>query len=576
MRHVWRHLRAAWALARSYWSSEERWSARGLLASIVIFNLASVYLDVQLNFANGLLFNSFQEKNEANFYSAFGLIVVLILISLTIAVLNFALNQILQLRWRRWLTSDYLARWLAHRSYYRMKFGSEVDNPDQRVQEDIRLFIGDTLTLGLGLLSSVVSLASFATILWTLSGSATIPIGSMAIVIPGYMFWIALIYCIIGSIIAHLIGRPLIGLTNRQQRFEANFRFGMIRLRETAEGVALYAGETQEHRSLLGDFMTLYGNTKRLILKRSQLVVFSVSFSQFSVFFPYLFQAPRYFSGAIELGVMSRTAGAFGQVNSALSWFIDAYTTFAEWRATIDRLRQFDEELFRIERDPEALKILPETRRTIQLDQVSVALPNGEILMRPSTLEFRPGEATLLTGVSGSGKSTLFRVLAGIWPFARGRLAVPDDASTLFLPQRTYMPIGSLRDALWFPGVPVPDPAGDVEVRAALDQVDLLPLAERLDEIGHWEQILSPGEQQRVAIARALLIKPDWLFLDEATSAMDEDQERRLYALLAGELPGTTVVSIGHRHSLTAYHRRVIRLEGRDGEPRQLVEALVA
>jgi len=574
MRRAATLIHQAWQLAKAYWQSEERWSAYALLGTIIACNLGSVYLSVLFNSASGEMFNAIQKRDQTAFYAAFGTIALLIMAELLVAILNYALNAVLQLRWRRWLTDSYISRWLQRRAYYRMKFSGAVDNPDQRIQEDIRLFISDSLGLGLGLLSSVVTLVSFSTILWTLSGSIDLPLGFATVTIPGYMFWLALVYCGIGSVITHLIGRPLIGLTNRQQRLEANFRFGMIRLRETAESVALYSGEVQERRSLIGDFMALYGNTKRVIWKRSQLVVFNVSFSQFSAFFPYLFQAPRYFSGAIDLGTLQRTSGAFSRVNGALSWFMDAYTTFAEWRATVDRLTQFNQDLSRIAGTPETLQLLPEARSTVELDQVGVTLPDGQTLLTPSTLVLQPGQSTLLTGVSGSGKSTLFRVLAGIWPFATGRVEIPASAHTLFLPQQTYMPIGPLRDALWFPGA-VPA-EGDAEARAVLAAVDLAPLADRLDEEGHWEQILSPGEQQRVAIARALLLKPDWLFLDEATSAMDEAQERHLYALLAERLPATTVVSIGHREALKAYHQRVIRLEGGEGEPRHLIETAAA
>jgi len=481
----------------------------------------------------------------------------------------------LQLRWRRWLTDRYLARWLADRTFYRMRFYGRVDNPDQRISEDVRLFISNTLTLGLGLLSSLVTLASFATILWGLSGSITVPIGALEIAIPGYMFWAAVLYSGVGSVLAHLVGRPLIRLNNRQQGVEADFRFSLVRLREEAEGIALYGGETQEHGFALGRFTALYDNFRRLILRNTQYVAFEFVIGQLAAFFPLLVASPRYFSGAIQLGALMQTSNAFGHVNSALSWFINSYTTFADWRATVDRLIEFDREIT-LETEVEAAGPRVETapEHAIELDELSIALPNGAPLLEPTTLILEPGQAVLLKGPTGSGKSTLFRVLAGLWPFADGRIRAPAGARTLFLPQRPYMPIGTLRAALWFPDAPAP--GRDDEARAALAAVDLAAFAGRLDEQAHWGQLLSPGEQQRVAIARALLLKPDWLFLDEATSAMDEEQEAVLYRRIAAALPRSTVVSIGHRRSLEPYHARVIGFVRDGGRPAQLTERIAA
>jgi vitamin B12/bleomycin/antimicrobial peptide transport system ATP-binding/permease protein len=563
--------RNVWALARGYWWSEERWSARALLAAVIALNLGMVWVSVQLNGANGVMYNALQAKEAGAFYSAFGTIIELILAYLAVALLRYFLNQTLQLRWRRWLTDQYLTRWLADRTFYRMRFSGQVDNPDQRISEDVRLFISQTLSLGLGLLSSVVTLVSFTTILWHLSGSITLPLGGIEITIPGYMFWVAVLYSGTGSVLAHLVGRPLIRLSNRQQGLEADFRFSLVRLREEAEGIALYGGEAQERGIALGRFAALYDNFQRLIRRNTQYLTFEILIGQLAAFFPLLVASPRYFSGAIQLGALMQTSNAFSHVNDALSWFINSYTTFADWRATVDRLIEFSGELQSEAATAEsgALRVTT-TQPTIDLKDIAIALPDGTKLLSPTTISFRPHEAALLQGSSGTGKSTLFRVLAGLWPFATGCIELPAGATTLFLPQRPYMPIGTLREALWFPSQPAPH--GDADILAALDAVGLPGVAERLDETAHWSQVFSPGEQQRLAIARALLNKPDWLFMDEATSAIDEDQEAALYRILAESLPQTTVVSIGHRHSLAAHHRRLLRLDRPPGRPARLLE----
>lgn len=563
--------RDVWRLTKGYWASEERWSARVLLAAIVGLNLSLVGVNVLQNQANGALFTALQQENGASFYRAFLIVVLLILLYLTVAVLRVYLDQTLQLRWRRWLTDQYVTRWLTDRVFYRMRFSGHIDNPDQRISEDVRLFIEKSMFLGLGLLSSLATLASFAALLWYLSGSITLPIGGFSVRIPGYMFWVAVLYSGLGSVVAHLIGRPLIRLNNRQQAVEADFRFSLVRLREEAEGIALYGGEAQERGIALGKFLALYDNFKRIILRSNQFLVFQLLSSQGTSSFALLIASPQYFSGAIKLGVLVQTANAFERVNEALSWFINSYTAFADWRATVDRLTEFAAEI-ELETAASALSTRTETaaQDTIDLLDVAVSLPDGAPLLAPVTLSFKPNEAVLLKGPSGSGKSTLFRVVAGLWPFATGHIRRPADAKTLFLPQRPYMPIGTLREALWFPSLSAPD--RDAEARAALDAVGLSHLNQRLGEAAHWGQALSLGEQQRLAIARALLFKPDWLFLDEATSATDEEEEEALYRMVAETLPATTVVSIGHRASLETFHHRVIAVDRAIGRTGRLVD----
>jgi vitamin B12/bleomycin/antimicrobial peptide transport system ATP-binding/permease protein len=560
-----------WILTNGYWRSEERWSARVLLVSIIGLSLGLVGVSLLQNLATGALFTALQQHNAPHFYRAFVIVVLLILLYLAVAVLRAYLDQVLQLRWRRWLTDQYVTRWLANRIFYRMRFSGRVDNPDQRISEDVRLFIERSGSLALGLLNSLATLGSFAALLWYLSGSITLPIGDFGLTIPGYMLWIALLYAGLGSVVAHLIGRPLISLNNRQQAVEADFRFNLLHLREEAEGIAFHGGETQERSTALGRFRALYENFRRIILRNSIIWVFQLLFSQVTSFLALLIASPGYFSGAIELGVLIQTAHAFERVNEALSWFIGSYTSFAQWRAAAERLTEFATEINRqAEAASSGTRTITALQDTIDLYDVGVFLPDGKPLLSPITLSFKPHQAVLLKGTSGSGKSMLIRVLAGLWPFAIGRIRLPAGAKTLFLPQRPYMPMGTLREALWFPAPP--PPGREAEACAALASVGLSSLSERLDEYSHWVQMLSLGEQQRLAIVRALLIKPDWLFLDEATSAIDEEEEAALYRIVADALRSTTVISIGHRGSLDAHHQRVITLDKTIGCPGRLIE----
>ena len=567
--------RDIWALTRGYWASEERASAWGLLGAVVGLNLGLVYVNFRQNLAMGAVFNALQKFDGGEFYFAFAILMLLILAYLVLAVLRVFLDQTLQLRWRRWLTDQYLAHWLAHQTFYRSRFSDRVDNPDQRISEDIRLFIERSMSLGIGLLNSAATLASFAALLWTLSGGITLSINGFSLTIPGYMFWAAVLYSGLGSVAAHYVGRPLIRLNYRQQAVEADFRFALVRLREAAETIALYGGEAQERGAALRRFRALFENFTNLIRRNAQYVLFQVFFSQLAYGFSLVLASPRYFSGAIQLGALVQISNAFERVNEALSWFIGSYTTFAEWRATTERLNEFSEEM-----DREASTALAGSRiervpgDAIELRDVSVALPDGRPLITPTTLTLKPHQSVLLRGPSGSGKSTFLRVLAGIWPFATGRISLPQHARILFLPQQPYIPIGTLRESLWYPAYPILK--RDPELKAALEAVDLAELASRLDDASHWEQVLSQGEQQRIALARAFLARPDWLFMDEPTSALDEGQEAELYQRLRARLPRTTVISVGHRRPLETFHDRVITLERPSGAPGKLVETKVA
>ena len=549
-------LAAAWAIARPYWFSEDRWRARGLLAVIVTMNLTLVGVSVMLNQWNARFYDALQNKDQAAFLHEILIFCGLAALYIVVAVYQVYLTQMLQIRWRRWMTDHYLTDWLSARAYYRLELAKGgADNPDQRIADDLRLFVADSLSLSLGLLREVVTLFSFLGILWGLSGALTIP--GLGWEIPGYLVWVALLYAIAGTWLTHKIGRPLIKLNFDQQRFEADFRFGLVRLRENAEGVALYRGEKGEATELHDRFNRLMTNWWGIMSRQKKLSFFTVGYAQVANVFPFVVAAPRYFSGDIQLGGLMQTASAFGSVQGALSWIIDVYSRLAEWTATIDRLTGLKAA---IAQKPEGgLSFHPGPAGELTVRDLRLALPDGRLLVDGAALAIRKGERVLVTGPSGSGKSTLFRALAGVWPYGGGHVAQPEGESVLYLPQRPYLPLGDLRRVVSYPSAA--DAFDDATLRAALAAVDLAPLGDQLDQVDQWARRLSPGEQQRLAFARALLQKPDWLFLDEATAALDPEREAALYRMVQAALPSVTIVSIGHRAELGALHTRMLWLD---------------
>ena len=568
--------RRVWALSAPYFRSEDKWKARGLLAAIVLLNLGAVYMLVLLNEWNRVFYDALQNKDAAVFWTQLGRFTYLAFAFIIIAVYRFYLTQLLEVRWRAWMTAHYLQRWLSDHAFYKMELarfsGSDnahgtADNPDQRIQEDINLFTTYSISLSMGLLNAVVTLVSFVGILWTLSGAFAFNFNGASYSIPGFMVWMAVLYCVIGSVITHYIGRPQIRLNFQQQQVEADFRHHMVRVREYSESIALDKGEAVERAQLDTRFAAVLANYLKLIKKQKNLVWFTNFFGQAAVVFPFIVAAPRFFSGAIQLGELIQISSAFGRVQDSLSWLVDNYSSLAAWRATTDRLTSFEDNIRAVAQQGRAQAASNSVANEAQLlatdtlavRDLTLTLPSGTTLLSGASLQAGPGESILLKGPSGSGKSTLFRALAGIWPFFTGQTQLPADA--MFIPQRPYFPDGSLRNALAYP-----QPAAqydDAALKQALIDALLPQLTGRLDDEDAWSQKLSGGEQQRLAVARVLLKKPRWIFADEATSALDEAAEKTLYGKLLARVKSAhgSLVSIAHRPTVAAFHGTLWELE---------------
>lgn len=576
-------LAATWALIKPYWKSEDRKIGLGLLTLVVALNLGIVYINVLLNEWNRVFYNAIEQHDFTSFKALLWRFSWIAALFIVLAISRQYYQMMLQMRWRTWMTGTFMQRWLGHQAYYRIEQTHSTDNPDQRLADDLRQFTDGALTLSMGLLNSVVTLLSFIGILWAVSGPISFMLGGTDVTIPGYMVWFAIFYAIVGSLVAHFVGRPLIGLSFQQEQFEANFRFMLVRLRENSEPVALYRGEPTEQAGLRARFERIRANWNQLMRYTRRLTFVSSGYGQFAIIFPFLVAAPRYFSGKLTLGGLMQISSAFGQVQGALSWFVDSYSTLVGWKAAANRLIDFQDAMRVAERqdltdegpgDIEVSQAADRNDAGLTVSGLALALPvRGALevdddnrdpddqpcqrpLVAPFSLSIAPGERWLVNGPSGCGKSVLFRALAGIWPYGSGRITVP-QRRMLFLPQRSYLPIGTLADALSYPD------AGNAYSRDTLADVlrrtRLGALAKHLDVFDNWSLRLSPGEQQRLAFARALLQKPDYLFLDEATSALDEETERAMYELMVSELPQAAIISIAHRSTVAAFHDRRLR-----------------
>ena len=559
MRGMLSTLATVWRIAAPFFSSEDRWPGRILLGAVIAIELSIVGLNVLFNSWNNVFYNALQEHNWNAFVYQLGYFCILAAAFILLAVYQLYLNQWLQIRWRRWMTRTYLGDWLADSVHYRMQLqGDAADNPDQRIAEDIRSFVELTLNIGLQILNSTVTLVSFLIILWGLSEAA--PLSLFGINIHGYLVWAAFIYAVFGTALTHLIGRPLVALNFQQQRYEADFRFNLVRVRENSEQIALLAGDEAERERLLMRFGNVVANWYALMTRQKKLTFFTASYSQAAVVFPFIMVSPAYFANKLQLGGLMQTANAFGQVQSALSVFVSLYRSLAEWSAVIERLSGFEQSVASARRLAATSGIVIDRGegKAVAFKDLAVRLPDGVPLVNARDVSIELGEHVLLSGPSGTGKSTLFRALAGVWPFGEGHITLPKDARVMILPQRPYFPIAPLAAAVAYPAETGHYDAEKVaELIAA---VGLPGLVDRIGEEAHWNRMLSPGEQQRLGIARALVHAPDFLFLDEATASLDEAAEATLYRLLQQRLPHATVVSIGHRSTLAAFHKRRLAL----------------
>ncbi len=577
MRSIFSTLAIVWRIASPYFRSEDRGPGLVLLTTVIAIELSIVGLTVLLNQWNNAFYNALQNRDWGAFVYQLEYFCVLATAFILLAVYQLYLNQWLQIRWRRWLTATYLGHWLEGANHYRMQLlGDAADNPDQRISEDIRQFIDLTLNIGLQLLNSCVTLFSFMIILWSLSAAAPLHMFGTTFNIPGYLLWAALIYAVIGTALTHLIGRALIALNFQQQRYEADFRFNLVRVRENSEQIALLEGERAERDRLLVRFGNVVANWYAIMTRQKKLTFFTAGYSQASVVFPFIMVSPAYFASVIQLGGLMQTANAFGQVQSALSVFVNLYRSLAEWRAVIERLSGFDQSVAAaraVAVAPPVINLEPGEAAAVTLKDLAVRLPNGVPLVNANDISIGLGERVLVSGPSGAGKSTLFRALAGVWPFGSGTITVPKNARVMILPQRPYFPIAPLAAAVAYPAEPGSFDAAQVAELIAV--VGLPDLASRIEEEAHWNRMLSPGEQQRLGIARAILHAPDYLFLDEATASLDETAEAALYHLLEQRLAKATIVSIGHRSTLAAFHRRRLIL-AREGDRTWLREGKLA
>jgi len=547
-----------WQLAGPYFTFRRSWRPLLVFAVLLVLTLFSVRMNVLFSFWYNGFYSALQALDQAAFWYLLGVFAVLATLHVLRALLTLYVTQAFSIHWRVWLTERLTRDWMHGDAYYRGQFLAEpVDNPDQRIELDVNAYVTNSVTLALGAVSALVSLVAFTGILWGLSA----PLAVAGVEIPRAMVFAVYVYVLIATWIAFRLGRPLIRLNFLNEKLTANFRYALMRLRENAENIAFYQGAQVERGTLLGRFGALIVNAWALVFRNLKFSGFNLGVSQVAVVFPFILQAPRFFSGAIKLGDVMQTSQAFGQVQDALSFFRESYDTFAQYRATLDRLTGF------LDANQQA-SALPrvstrEQAQALDITGLQVMRPDGHALIADLDLRLHAGQALLIKGPSGSGKTTLLRALAGLWPYAEGEVRRPTGSQALFLSQRPYLPLGDLRTAIAYPaGSTLEDEA---RMQQALRQVNLAHLAERLAVSCDWSHILSVGEQQRLAFARVLFNRPQVVFLDESTSAMDEGLEHALYSLLRNELPQTLLVSVGHRSTLGAFHTHRLEVDGQGG-----------
>ncbi|MAK55165.1 MAG: ABC transporter ATP-binding protein [Pusillimonas sp.] len=593
-RTVWG--RQFWHLSGGYFSPRRSWKPILTIAFILFLTLAGVRLQVLFSNWYNTMYSALQDLNEAAFWLAMWLFAALATLHVLRSLLDYYIQQAFSIHWRTWLNNQLLNRWLDGQSYYRTQHLEKgVDNPDQRIQYDVTVFVQSSLTLSMGVVDALVSTVAFTLILWGLSG----PLGLFGVEIPRAMVFLVFVYVLVATVLAIRIGRPLIMLNFLNERFNADYRYALVRLREYAESIAFYAGEKVEGTLLRGRFAQVISNAWAIVYRSLKFLGFNFSVTQAAVVFPFIIQAKRFFSEQITLGDLMQTAQAFGRLQDNLSFFRNAYDEFASYRATLDRLTGFNRAIDEAQQLPHPN--LSNHTNQLTIRNLTVRTPNNQILIDTLNLSLAPGQALLIRGPSGAGKTTLLRAVAGLWPFCDGDVERPQE-HLLFLSQKPYLPLGSLRQALYYPQMvslkedvlidregqkdaalassgsapqnldeQVDTPVTvtpmathqDPQARDVLEQVQLGHLIDRLDEVNDWSRILSLGEQQRLAFGRLLLAHPRVAFLDEATSAMDEGLEDAMYRLIRKRLPDTVLISVGHRSTLVRHHSKQLNLKGK-------------
>lgn len=549
-----------WYLTKSYWQSEEKKKAFFLLACILALTLGVVYMLVLLNQWYNSFYTALQAYEKEKIYSELWRFCYLAAIYIVLAVYSYYLQQCLIINWRRWLTEKFIDIWLKNKTYYHLQmFGHATDNPDQRISEDVSMFVEMTLSISIGFIKALCTFGSFVLILYNVSGPLVFTAFGQQWSINGYMFWASLLYSLLGTYITHYVGKRLVAINFVQQRYEADFRFSMIRMRESAESVAFYSGEEQEKQVFTERFKRLMENFWELVTKKKQLVWLNSGYSQVAIIFPFMVAMGRYLSKEISLGGLMQISSAFAHVQNSLSYFVDTYTSLAQWQSVVVRLTFFGRHMQEVSEDAEHFHLERfATANNVETEAMQVNLPNGEVLLKPMSFVLHPGANVLVKGKSGCGKSTLLRAISGIWPYVEGKINLPSNSNLMFIPQKPYLPLGSLREALLYPGN---KPLEDAEIIKLMELCQIGYLADKLEVVADWSHVLSVGEQQRLAFVRAHIQQPLWLFLDEATSALDEDTEARMYELLQNRLAGSTVVSVGHRSTLNKYHQLVLFID---------------
>lgn len=549
-------------MLKSYWCSKDSLKSWFLLLAIIALTGGSVYIATSINTWYKTFWDVIQQYDLDGFKQQIVVFIILASIHVLVSVYNAYLKSCLAINWRTWLTGKTMDRWLQSDNYYKLQLlDKNTDNPDQRIAEDLNLFVSATIVLILGTATDIAMLFTFGVVLWNLSSAVTITVWGYQVSLPdGYMCYLALLYAILGTALTFYLGRPLVRLNFRQQRYEADFRFSLIRVRENGESIALYKGDKEEGKYLRHSFADLVANYIKLIVCTKRLGFLTLGYAQTAVIFPILISAPLYFAKIITMGSIMQINSAFGRVQDSLSTLVSNFNSWASWKSVVDRLSLFYMSLEEVERI--ACLKTPQDRSALEVEKLELKSPRGQLLLEDLNLSLKQGQSLLIRGPSGCGKSTLIKAIAGIWPYADGEVHYIHDSQALFLSQKPYLPQGTLRLAASYPSAP--ETEGQTEHYFKL--LGLEHLIPHLDEVDIWSHILSLGEQQRVAVVRALINKPQILFLDEASSAMDELTEKKAYELLRQELPDTIIISVGHRSTLLQQHELVLTYLSKNGD----------